>query len=94
VYNAQTLELINGSPFSSLQSAASYFNVDYRTIPTSLIYEGGGEGRHLDTKLATIQNNTLVYFFRKEISSEIRNELLKNPNRARNLRTEIWGHTK
>jgi hypothetical protein len=40
----------------------------------------GGEasertGRHLDTKLATIQKNTLVYFFRKEISSEIRNEL-------------------
>ena len=82
MYNAQTLELINGSPFSSLQSAASYFNVDYRTIPYAS--EGGKPsvngasertGRHLDTKLATIQNNTLVYFFRKEISSEIRNEL-------------------
>jgi len=34
-------------PFSSLQSAASYFNVNYRTIR-----------RHLDTKLSTIQNKT------------------------------------
>jgi len=79
VYNAQTLELINGSPFSSLGSAASNFNVDYRTIPNPpyVIWGEASErtGRHLDTKLATIQKNTLVYFFRKEISSEIRNEL-------------------
>ena len=47
VYNAQTLELINGSPFSSLGSAASNFNVDYRTIPNPP-YEiwGGGERTH------------------------------------------------
>jgi hypothetical protein len=33
VYNAQTwINQWGGSPFSSLQSAASYFNVDYRTI--------------------------------------------------------------
>lgn len=67
-YNAKTLELINDSPFYSLQSAASYFNVNYRTI-----------NRHLDTKLATTQNKTLVYFFKKEINSDIRSELLKNP---------------
>lgn len=78
-YNAKTLELINDSPFYSLQSAASYFNVNYRTI-----------NRHLDKKLATTQNKTLVYFFKKEINSDIRSEFLKNPTRAHYARTEIW----
>lgn len=55
-YNAKTLELINNSPFSSLLDAANYFNVDYRIIR-----------RHLDTNKATMQNKTLVYFFKKEV---------------------------
>lgn len=75
----KTLEIINGSSFSSIQSAADYFNVDYRTI-----------SRHLNTKLATIQNKTLVYFFSEEISSDLKNELLKNPAIAHYTRTEVW----
>ena len=78
-YCAKTLELIKESPFSSIQAAANYFNVNYRTI-----------SRHLDTKLATIQNNILVYLFRKEINSVLKNELLTNLKRARNARSEIW----
>lgn len=53
-YNAETLELINGSAFPSLFDAGNYFNVNYRTIT-----------RYLDTKLASMQNKTPVYFFKK-----------------------------
>jgi len=53
-YDANTLDLINNSPFSSISDAADYFKVNYRTI-----------SRHLDTKLATMQNKMLVYFFLK-----------------------------
>ena len=42
VYNASTLKLISDS-FSSMQKAADYFKVDYRSILN-----------HLDTNLATI----------------------------------------
>lgn len=78
-YNAQTLDLIKDSPFTSLLVAANYFNVNYRTI-----------SRHLDTKLATIINKTLVYLFRNEISSDLRIELLNNTSKAQYVRTEIW----
>jgi hypothetical protein len=46
--------------FFSLLSAASYFNVNYRTI-----------SRYLDIQLATIQNKTLIYFFKKEINFDL-----------------------
>jgi len=45
VYDAHTLELINNSPFSSMQATGDYFKVFYTTIR-----------RHLETKLATKQN--------------------------------------
>jgi hypothetical protein len=79
VYDTKTLELVNNSPFSSLLSAANHFKVNYRTI-----------SRHLDTKLASSQNKTLVYFFTKEINSIVKSELLKNTNRAQYARTQIW----
>ena len=80
-YNAQTLELINNSPFYSLLDAASYFNINYRTIT-----------RHLDTKIATLQNKTLVYFFKKEIDSKLITELSNGrPALASYTRSEIWG---
>lgn len=79
VYDTKTLELINNSPFSSLLSAANHFKVNYRTI-----------SRHLDTKLASSQNKTLVYFFTKEINSIVKSELLKNTSRAHYTRTETW----
>lgn len=78
-YNAQTLEVVNGLPFPSLKSAASYFNISYRTV-----------NRHLDSKLATTQNKTLVYFFSKELDSATRDYLLKNPVKASYNRSEIW----
>ena len=53
-YNAETLEFINGSPFTSLLEAVNYFNVNYRIIT-----------RHLNTKLSSMQNKLLVYFFKK-----------------------------
>lgn len=78
-YNAKTFELIEGSPFPSLLFAANYFNVNYRTIR-----------RHLDTKLATNQNKTLVYFFSQEISSNLKSELLNSMSKSRYVRSEIW----
>ena len=78
-YNAKTLELINNTPFPSLKDTANYFNVNYKTIT-----------RHLDTKLATIQNKTLVYFFKNQISSELINELKKYKPVASYARSEIW----
>ena len=58
-----------------MSSAANYFKVNYRTI-----------GRHLDTELATVQNKTLVYFFKKEINSDLKIKLLKNPSKTKFIR--------
>jgi len=70
-YDAKTLELINNSPFASIQLAAMYFKVNYRTI-----------SRHLDTKLATRQDKKNIYFFSKDISSDFRMQLIKNQAKA------------
>lgn len=79
-YNAKTLELINNTPFPSLLDAVNYFNINYRTIT-----------RHLDTKLATIQNKTWVYLFKNQISSELIDLLKKDkPAIASYARSEIW----
>jgi hypothetical protein len=79
-YNAKTLELINNSPFPSIQLAANYFNVEYRTI-----------SRHLDTKLATLKKKIYVYFFKKEMDLKLKEELTKDkPTTAGYIRTEIW----
>lgn len=51
-YNANNLELINNSAFNSIWDAAAYFKVNYRTI-----------SRHLETKKATYQDDTIVYLF-------------------------------
>ena len=78
MYNAKTFELINNSPFPSLLDAANYFNVDYRTITI-----------HLDTKLATMQNKTWVYFFKNQVSSKLIDELKKDKP-ASYAGSEIW----
>lgn len=77
-YDAKTLDLINNSPFASIQLAAVHFKVNYRTI-----------SRHLDTKLATRQDKKNIYFFSKEISLDFRLELIKNPAKARYSRQEF-----
>nr|NP_074959.1 orf699 [Podospora anserina] len=78
-YNAITLDLINNEPFSSLSDTADYFNVNYRTIT-----------RHLDTKFATKQNNMSVYFFKKVVDSNLKIELMKQTDKLRYTRSEIW----
>jgi len=55
-YNGITLEWITNS-FSSLQKAAEYFNVGYRSVLN-----------HLDTELATKKGENLVYFFSNELT--------------------------
>jgi hypothetical protein len=66
--------------FLALKSAASYFNINYRTI-----------NRHLDKKLATTQNKTLVHFFQQRVRFRYKkNELLKNPVKVEYNRSEIW----
>jgi len=63
-YNAQDLELIHES-FNSMQKAAEYFDVDYRSIL-----------KHLDTKLATKKGGQLVLLFSKELTKLEKTELL------------------
>lgn len=70
VYNADTLELINGLPFKSKREVSSYFNVTYNTLV-----------RHLDTELATKKGGKFVYIFSKEISKEMQDKL-KNSNKT------------
>lgn len=87
-YNAQTLELITGLPFLSMQLAADYFGVDYRTIQY-----------HLDTKLASWRNGVLVYFFTSELSSDLKSELTtscntEKPKLANNAVTQVWVYNK
>jgi hypothetical protein len=77
-YDATTLDLINNEPFSSISDTADYFYVNYRRIT-----------RHLDTKFATKQNKTSVYFFKKEINSKLKMELMKQTDKFRYARGEI-----
>lgn len=81
VYNADTLELINGLPFKSKREVCSYFNVTYTTLV-----------RHLDTELATKKGGKLVYIFSKEISPEMLDKLKNSNKTARtNVTSEIFG---
>lgn len=82
-YNAKTLELINNTAFHSMQSCADYFKVDYRTIASNL-----------DTMLATLKNDMLVYFFSNEISLEVKEELLVATKKASNVTTKVWVYKK
>ena len=77
-YNAITLELITDS-FNSIQKAAEFFNVYYRSVV-----------RHLDTELATKKGNYLVLFFKDKFTDLKRKELLNNLKLAKNETTEIW----
>ena len=76
-YNAITLELITDS-FGSIQKAAEYFYVDYRSI-----------ARHLDTELATVKGNYLILLFTNELTDSKRKELLNNLKIAKNVTTAL-----
>ena len=66
-----------------MKKAADYFKIEYHTI-----------FRHLDSKTASKQNGQLVYFFTKELSSELYNELLNSLIRANNSTSEVWVYKK
>lgn len=77
-YKAESLELVT-EPFNSLQKAAEYFNVDYRTILSNL-----------DTKVATKRKGELVIFFSNKLNEDIKKHLLENI-KIRPLRIfELW----
>ena len=85
-YEAETFKLINNEPFSSLSAAAKYFNINYRTI-----------SRHMDTKVSTYQNNLFIYLFSKEVSLDLKAQLLKDTSKAKfssYSRIEIWAYKK
>ena len=64
--------------FSSIQKAAEYFNVEYRSVLN-----------HLDTELATKKGDYLVYFFSNELTYLKKKELLNNLKIAKNETTPI-----
>ena len=76
-YNASTLELLSDS-FTSMQKAADFFNVDYRSI---LI--------HLDTKIATRKGGNLVLLFSNQLTVQEK-ESLNNIKKAINETTAVW----
>lgn len=77
-YNASTIELISDS-FSSMQKAADYFKVDYRSILN-----------HLDTNLATLKGGKSVLFFSNQLSKPEKDLLLNNINKAVNETVSVW----
>lgn len=56
-YDAQTLDLINNEPFSSISAAADYFNVNYRTI-----------SRNLDTQIYIKKMISLSIYLKKKLT--------------------------
>jgi hypothetical protein len=81
-YIASTLELLSDS-FSSMQKAADYFNVDYRSILNCL-----------DTKLATIKGGKLVLLFSHELTKAEKESLLNNVQKAVNETVSVWIYKK
>ena len=77
-YDAKTLELITDA-FRSIQKAADFFNVDYRSIQN-----------HLDTKTATIKGGKLVLFFSKELTDLEKVSLINTVKKATNETTPVW----
>jgi hypothetical protein len=79
VYNANNLNSIYKT-FNSMQEAADYFNVDYRTIL-----------RHLDTNKSTIKNDKPVLFFSKNMSETVKNIKVKG---VKNETQKLWVYKK
>lgn len=90
-YNASTLELLLDS-FSSMQKAADYFNVDYRSPARSAGIPplGGSILNHLDTKLATMKGGRFVLLFSHELTQWEKESLLKNVQKAVNETVSVW----
>ena len=79
VYDAETMELINGTPFPSINKCTEYFKVDSRSIVNNM-----------DTKLAVVKKGLIIYFFSNEISKELKHKLLGGLHLAPRVVTKIW----
>lgn len=77
-YDVSTLELISDS-FSSMQKAADYFKVDYRSILSNL-----------DTNLATLKGGKSVLLFSHELSKPEKDLLFNNIKKAINETVSVW----
>ena len=82
VYNASTLDLIE-NPFTSMQKAGEFFNVDYRSILNNL-----------DTELAIIRNGKLVLLFSYELTKPQKESLLNNLKKKVNVTVSVWVYKK
>ena len=78
VYNALTLELLTHF-FCSMQKAADYLKVDYRSILN-----------HLDTDKATIKGGKLVLLFSDKLTQEKKDLLLNYVQKASHEPVAIW----
>jgi NUMOD1 domain len=80
VYDANTLELVNNTPFDSLLDTAKFFDVNYRTI-----------SRHLNTNKAIKRSGRLVYFFLQKLDVQLSKQLLTARRRgdSRNYNTKV-----
>jgi hypothetical protein len=78
VYDAETMELINGTPFPSINKCTEYFKVDSRSIVNNM-----------DTKLAVVKKGLIIYFFSNEISKELKHKLLGGLHLAPRVVTKI-----
>nr|YP_009268529.1 hypothetical protein [Beauveria malawiensis]AMD61755.1 hypothetical protein [Beauveria malawiensis] len=72
VYDALTLELLTDK-FASMQKAADYFNIDYRTILNNM-----------DTNLAIIKDNKWILIFSHELTESEKKLLISNTQKAVN----------
>ena len=78
VYNTSTMELITHS-FSSMQKAADYLKVDYRSVLN-----------HLDTSKATVKGGKLVLLFSDELTPAKKDLFLNNVQKATHETVAIW----
>ncbi len=90
IYDALSLDLLASFltkygciPFSSMQKAADYLNVYYRSILN-----------HLDTELAIIKGGKSVLFFSRELAKAKKESLLNNVKKAANTTVSLWVYNK
>lgn len=66
IYDAKTLELVNGEAFKNMKQAGDCFKIDYRIIRY-----------HLDTKSAISRDGLSIYIFSDELSADLKSELIR-----------------
>nr|YP_002213606.1 NADH dehydrogenase subunit 1 [Beauveria brongniartii]ABU50179.1 NADH dehydrogenase subunit 1 [Beauveria brongniartii] len=82
IYDALTLELLTDK-FPSMQKAADYFNIDYRTILNNM-----------DTNLAIMKGNKWILIFSHELTESKKKLLISNTPKAVNRNCLFKGYVK